>query len=36
MRADLNWHTYLAKPTVKKLNDFTELVFEDKNHCFFG
>jgi hypothetical protein len=36
MRADLNWHTYLAKPTVKKLNDFTDLVFEDKHHCFFG
>jgi hypothetical protein len=36
MRADLNWHTYSVKPTVKKLNDFTDLVFEDKHQCFFG
>ena len=35
-RADLKWHSYTPKPTVKNLLVFTELVREDKHHCFFG
>lgn len=36
MRADLKWHSYSPKPTVKNLKEFTKLVEEDKHHCFFG
>jgi hypothetical protein len=35
-RADLKWHTYEPKPTVRTLKEFTELVAEDEHHCFFG
>lgn len=36
MRADLKWHSYSAQSTVKNLKEFTRIVEEDKNHCFFG
>jgi len=36
IRADLNWHSYPKKPTVKSVKEFCQLVEEDKNHCFFG
>lgn len=35
-RADLKWHAYEARPTVKTLREFTEVVSEDKHHCFWG
>ncbi len=36
MPADLKWHSYSPQPTVKRLIEFTNLVEEDKHHCFFG
>src|SRR5690242_3223108 len=33
--ADLKWHAYEPKPTVKTIKEFTELVAEDEHHCFF-
>lgn len=36
MRANLNWHSYTAKPTVKTIKEFCELVEDDKQHCFWG
>ena len=36
MRADLKWHSYTPKPYVRTLLEFTELVNEDKDHCFWG
>ena len=36
MRADLNWHSYTTNPFVKTVGEFTKLVEEDKNHCFWG
>lgn len=36
MRADLNWHSYKPKPTVKTIEEFIKLVEEDKHHCFWG
>jgi hypothetical protein len=36
LRADLNWHSYKPKPTVKSINEFIKLVEEDKHHCFWG
>lgn len=35
-RADLKWHSYTPKPIVKSLDDFLQLVKEDKNSCFWG
>ena len=35
-RADLKWHSYEPKPTVKTIKEFTELVGKDEHHCFFG
>jgi len=35
-RADLKWHVYDPKPTVKTLKDFLRLVEEDKHACFWG
>ena len=35
-RADLKWHSYDPESTVKRLEDFLELVGEDKHNCFFG
>jgi len=36
LRSDLKWHTYEPKPFVKTINDFAELVDEDRYHCFWG
>ena len=35
-RADLKWHSYTPKATVKKLSAFLKLVDEDKHYCFKG
>nr|MBS0038246.1 DUF3024 domain-containing protein [Saprospiraceae bacterium] len=36
MRADLKWHRYSPKPTVKSIRQFFDLVDHDHNACFFG
>lgn len=36
MRANLKWALYDLKPEVSNLKDFTNLVDEDKYHCFKG
>ncbi|MBI1768126.1 MAG: DUF3024 domain-containing protein [Bacteroidetes bacterium] len=36
LRADLKWHSYNPKPTVKALKDFVKLIEEDAHHCFWG
>ncbi len=36
IKADLKWHSYNPKPTVKTVEEFTKLVEEDKHHCFWG
>lgn len=36
MRADLKWHSYPPKPTVKTPEDFIALVERDEHACFFG
>jgi len=36
MRADLKWHNYKPKPTVKSVKEFCKLVEEDEYHCFLG
>jgi hypothetical protein len=36
MRADLKWHSFTPKPTVKSIKAFIKLVNEDKFGCFFG
>jgi len=36
LRADLNWHSYTPKPTVKTVEEFAKIVEEDKLHCFRG
>ena len=35
-RADMKWHSYEPEPTVKRLEDFLDLISEDKHRCFFG
>jgi hypothetical protein len=35
-RADLKWHRYEPAPEVGSLEEFVELVGEDKNACFWG
>ena len=35
-RADLKWHRYDPAPEVPSLEDFLQLVQEDKHACFFG
>jgi len=35
-RADLKWHSYDPKPTVRQLSDFLKLVSDDKYACFKG
>ncbi len=35
-RADLNWYNYEPTPTVKSVKEFTKLIIEDKNSCFWG
>ena len=36
LRADLNWHSYTPKATVKTIEEFIKLVEEDKHCCFWG
>ncbi|MEK7774361.1 MAG: DUF3024 domain-containing protein [Candidatus Zixiibacteriota bacterium] len=36
MRADLTWHSYPPKPTVRRIHHFLELVDKDTHHCFWG
>jgi Protein of unknown function (DUF3024) len=36
MKADLKWHSYTPKPTVRTIQDFTKIVAEDQHHCFWG
>ena len=36
LRADLKWHAYPPKPTVKNLANFLKLVDEDEHACFKG
>ena len=36
MRADLKWHSYSPMPTVGNIEQFLELVENDKHACFFG
>jgi hypothetical protein len=36
MRADLKWHPYPPKPTVRSVKEFAKLVEEDRHHCFWG
>lgn len=36
MQADLKWHSYPPKPTVKSVKQFIKLVEEDRHHCFWG
>jgi hypothetical protein len=35
-RSDLKWHTYKPEPTVKDIDEFFNLVNEDRYCCFFG
>ncbi len=35
-RADLEWHSYKPKPTVKTVEEFIEVIAEDKHYCFWG
>ena len=36
MRQDLKWHRYGPAPEVASLEEFAQLVHEDKHACFFG
>lgn len=36
LRADLSWHSYTPKPTVKAIREFVIILEEDKHHCFWG
>ena len=36
MRADLKWHSYSPKVTVKNLKEFINLIEKDEHHCFLG
>jgi hypothetical protein len=35
-RADLKWHRYEPAPEVESLEEFVQLVGEDKHACFWG
>ena len=35
-RADMQWHSYAPMPAVQSLEEFLDLVAEDKHACFFG
>lgn len=35
-RASGKWEGYEPQPTVKTIEDFTELVIADQHNCFFG
>jgi hypothetical protein len=36
IKCDLKWHAYKPEPTVKTIDEFFDLVSEDKYCCFFG
>ena len=36
MRRDLKWHRYDPAPEVSSVEEFAEIVHEDKHACFFG
>lgn len=36
VKSDLKWHVYKPKPEVKTIQEFVEIVEEDKHHCFWG
>ena len=36
MRADLRWHEYKPKPSVKTIAEFVKVVDTDKYGCFWG
>ncbi|MCA0380631.1 MAG: DUF3024 domain-containing protein [Bacteroidetes bacterium] len=36
MKSDLKWHAYSPKSIVKSIKEFTQLIEEDKYHCFWG
>ena len=36
MRADLKWHGYKPRPSVKTIQAFFQLVDDDEYGCFFG
>jgi len=36
MRADLKWHLYKPRPTVKTISEFIDLVDKDAYGCFWG
>lgn len=35
-RADLKWHSYQPKPTVKSIKEFVETIEADSHGCFWG
>jgi hypothetical protein len=35
-RSDLKWHAYDPKPFVNSVNEFIQVVDEDKHGCFWG
>ncbi len=36
MRQDMKWHSYRPTPDVATIEEFVEVVDEDRNSCFFG
>ena len=36
MRRDLKWHRYDPAPEVSSLEEFAQVVHEDKHACLFG
>jgi hypothetical protein len=36
LRADFKWYAYPPQPIVQTLQEFSQLVKEDKHHCFWG
>ncbi len=36
LRADLKWHSYAPKATVKSVREFVDVIDEDKQGCFWG
>jgi hypothetical protein len=36
MRADLKWHSYKPYPIAKNVQEFVDIVIEDKHGCFWG
>jgi hypothetical protein len=36
LRQDMKWHSYKPVPDVATIEDFSALVHEDRDGCFFG